>query len=91
MQKIIKFSTPWYGPCQALKPVFEKIRQEYEPQGISFQEVNADDDPEELTKTYRVMSVPTILFLDGDGKVKDKTVGLVSEEELRKRIRKLLS
>lgn len=89
MLKLIKFSTPWCGPCQALKPVFEKIRAEYEKQGVQFQEINADDDPDGLCKTYRIMSVPTILLLDETG-IKEKTVGLITEDELRKRINKHL-
>ena len=80
--KLLRFGAIWCPPCNALKPIWEKIVGEYND--VEFEAVDIDESPK-LATLYRIMSVPTIVFLK-DGKVIDSMVGLQTEAEIKERI-----
>lgn len=86
MIQIIKFSTPTCGPCHQYKPIFDKIQNEF-PQH-QFREVDCTQEPN-ITKNYGVKSVPTTLFLDSGGNILGREVGIVSEEQLRTKLKNI--
>ena len=47
------------------------------------------DENDELSAENRVRNIPTVLFFK-DGELKDRTVGLVSYDELRSKLEALL-
>lgn len=80
--KVLDFYADWCGPCQMLKPIIEQVEKEH-PE-IEFEAINIDDQPE-LAEKYGVMSIPTLVIMDGD-KVKETLVGLKSKVEIEKAI-----
>ncbi|MGN0195349.1 MAG: thioredoxin [Candidatus Cryptobacteroides sp.] len=84
---LIDFWATWCGPCRALSPTVEEIANEYEGK-VTVAKCNVDD-CEEIAGQYRVMSIPTLIYFKG-GQAVDRTVGLVSKEDIEERLRKLL-
>ncbi len=76
---IVDFAAIWCGPCQMMKPIFEKLAEE-NPQ-VKFCSCDIDKSPE-LAKKYGVMYVPTLIAFK-DGIITNTSVGLVSEDEIK--------
>ena len=57
---IVDFTAIWCGPCQNIKPAFEKL-SEKNPD-VVFLKVDVDENPE-VTEKYGVRSMPTFLFI----------------------------
>jgi putative thioredoxin len=75
---MVDFFAQWCGPCQLLKPMLEKLVQEYD---FVLAKVDIDENPD-LAKTYGVQGVPDIRIVV-DGKVNEGFVGALPEPELR--------
>lgn len=80
MLKLIDFYADWCGPCQALKPDLEKLEKEFHNK-IEFEKVNVDENSE-LAQKFGIMSIPTLVLVNGDREV-DRQVGLKPKEELK--------
>lgn len=78
--KVLDFYADWCGPCQMLKPIIEQVEKEH-PE-IEFEAINIDDQPE-LAEKYGVMSIPTLVVMDGD-EIKETLIGLKSKTEIEK-------
>jgi len=79
---VVDFYADWCGPCQVMKPVFEKISKEVK--GVNFFKANVDACPE-TASLYGIRSIPTILFMK-DGKEVDRVLGVVHEADFKSRI-----
>lgn len=75
---LVDFFAPWCGPCQMLKPVLEKLVQEYD---FVLAKVDIDQNPD-LAQTYGVEGVPDVKVVV-NGKVADGFVGMLPEPKLR--------
>ena len=76
---MIDFWATWCGPCRILSPTVDEIADEYVDR-ITVAKCNVDD-AEDIAMQFRIMSIPTLIFIK-DGEVVDKRVGLVSKEEI---------
>ena len=76
---MIDFWATWCGPCRILSPTVDEIADEYADR-ITVAKCNVDD-AEDIAMQFRIMSIPTLIFIK-DGEVVDKRVGLVSKEEI---------
>ncbi len=69
---LVDFYADWCGPCKMMAPVMEEIASEYS--GIvKVGKLNVDEAPNASSK-YRVMSIPTLLFIK-NGEVVDNIIG----------------
>lgn len=76
---LVDFWASWCGPCRMLAPILEQL--EAEDSSVKICKVNVDEQPE-LSKRYGIMSIPTLLLFK-DGKLADKSVGLVDLDTLK--------
>lgn len=72
----------WCFPCKKFSPIFEKLANEY-PE-IKFVQIEADLNPEFLN-TWKITSIPTIMFFKDENLVFSHT-GILSEDSMRKLI-----
>ncbi len=75
---LVDFWAVWCGPCQMLSPVVDKIADENE--AVKVGKINVDEQPE-LAQMFGVMSIPTLISFR-DGKIANKSVGVISKEEI---------
>ena len=72
----------WCGPCKAISPVVEALSESPDLAGkIEFFKADADENPD-LTKKFRVMSIPNLMILR-EGKVVARQVGFQDAESLK--------
>jgi thioredoxin 1 len=70
-----------------LSPTVDDIAQEYEGR-VAVGKCNVDDN-EEIAERFGVRSIPTLLFFKG-GQLVDKSVGLVSKQDIETILNNLL-
>lgn len=75
---IVDFWAPWCGPCKMFGPIFEQIGNKHED--IKFCKLNVDEDSNEISKDFGVMSIPTIIAFK-DGKEVKRNVGFLSQDD----------
>lgn len=76
---LIDFWAPWCAPCRMMGPVIEQLANEYEGK-VKIGKVNVDEEPE-LSQTFGILSIPTIVLIK-NGKVVKKVVGVTPKAEL---------
>ena len=76
---LVDFNANWCGPCQMLKPIIENLSEE--KQNIKFVSINVDG-VDELNHKYNVSSIPCLILFK-DGKELKRTVGFISENDLK--------
>lgn len=80
---VVDFYADWCGPCKMMAPVIEELAEQYSGT-VKIGKLNVDENPDTARK-YRVMSIPTILFLK-NGELVDTVVGAVSKSQLEGKI-----
>ena len=84
---LVDFWAAWCGPCKMLSPIVEEVATKYQGQ-FDFYKINVDDNPQQAAN-FQIMSIPTLIFFKG-GQPVDKVIGLVSKEEIGKRLQGIL-
>ena len=75
---LVDFYADWCVPCQGLAPIIEEIDAENKDENIKICKLNVDG-AQEISRKYKVMSIPTILVFE-DGEIIKSTVGMVEKE-----------
>ncbi len=70
---VVDFWAEWCPPCRPVGKIVTELAEEFDGR-ILLAKLNSDDNPE-ATRTYRVMSLPTLLFFR-QGIVVNSIVGL---------------
>lgn len=78
----------WCGPCKMLAPHFAAAEKELEGKA-RFVKLDADKN-KKITRKYKVMALPSLLYFK-DGKLVDRSSGVVSKHNIIKRVKPLLS
>lgn len=81
---IVDFWATWCGPCRMISPILDEIEEEM-PDKITVVKVNVDD-ADEIAAQYRIMSIPTLLYVK-NGQIVDKTVGAMPKAALLDKIK----
>lgn len=76
---LVMFAAPWAGPCNMVRPAFEKVAARFGNQ-ITFGEFNLDDNPTTPEK-YGVKGIP-VFYLMHNGVPQVIKTGAVEEEVL---------
>ena len=84
---VVDFWATWCGPCRMLAPTVEEVSELMEGKAV-VAKCNVDE-VKEVAMKYRIMSIPTLIYFK-NGEVVDKTVGVVSKEDIVSKINSLL-
>lgn len=76
MVTVKKFGAVWCGPCRALQPVLESLKEEFAGKATII-EYDVDNSPEE-SEQYGIRSVPTVV-IEKDGQEINRFTGLSSK------------
>lgn len=89
---VVHFSAPWCGPCDRVRRVVVQVCDDLDdPESpIAHVEVDLDANPE-TARRYSVLSLPTTLIFDVDGRQRYRTSGVPSAADLRSALKPLLA
>ncbi len=76
---LVDFWAAWCGPCRMLAPILEEVASEYDGK-IKVGKVNVDEEAE-LSQTFNIMSIPTLMLFK-DGKLVKKSAGYAPKAEI---------
>jgi thiol-disulfide isomerase/thioredoxin len=85
---ILHFSADWCGPCVAVRRVVDQVCDELP--GVAHVEIDMDANPE-AARRLSVMSLPTTLIFDADGRPRYRTTGVPKAADLRSAVEPLLA
>lgn len=84
---VIDFWAPWCGPCKVLKPMLEKLAEEYGGKFV-LAKVNSDENPE-VSAHFSVRGIPAVKAMV-NGKVVDEFTGAQPESFVREWLGKII-
>ncbi len=84
---LVDFWAQWCPPCRMLSPVVDEIAVE-KAGAAKVAKVNVDDNPE-LTRRFKVQSIPLLLFFK-NGEVADQMLGATNKKTLLNKLEALI-
>lgn len=77
---VVDFWAPWCAPCQTLKPMLEKLAEEFKGRFL-LAKINSDENPE-IAQYFGVRNIPSVKVLF-QGQLVDEFNGALPESEVR--------
>ncbi|MGH9599645.1 MAG: thioredoxin [Terracidiphilus sp.] len=85
---LVDFWAEWCGPCKAIGPAVDGVAQAYAGK-LKVTKVNVDQNGSTPMR-YGIRGIPALLFFKG-GKVADQIVGLVPQDVIEEKVKRLLA
>lgn len=85
---VLHFTAEWCGPCAAVRRVVDQVCADL-PQ-VSHVEIDMDANPE-AARRLSVLSLPTTIIFDRDGRPRYRTSGVPKAADLRSALEPLLA
>ncbi|MGZ5377480.1 MAG: thioredoxin family protein [Mycobacterium sp.] len=85
---VLHFSAVWCGPCAGVRKVVEQVCDELP--GVAHVEIDMDANPE-AARRLSVLSLPTTIVFDADGRPRFRTHGVPNRADLRSALEPLLA
>jgi thioredoxin 1 len=83
---LVDFWATWCGPCRAVAPVLDQIAEENDKVRIA--KLNVDEQ-QKIAFQFQVSSIPTFILFK-DGKMADRTMGMMPKQAFEKFIERNL-
>jgi len=71
---LVDLWAPWCAPCRMIAPVVEELAAEYQGK-VVVSKLNVDENSG-IASRYGVTSIPTLIFFNKSGEVKDQMIGV---------------
>ena len=75
---LLDFYADWCGPCKMVSPIVDQISEEHPEYLVG--KINVDDE-DELSESFGVMSIPTLVVLKG-GEIAEKSIGFTTKDKI---------
>ncbi|ABK64639.1 thioredoxin family protein [Mycobacterium avium] len=85
---VVHFSAPWCGPCDRVRRVVDQVCADLG--GVAHVEIDLDAHPD-TARRYAVLSLPTTLIFDADGRQRYRSSGVPGAADLRSALKPLLA
>lgn len=85
---VLHFSAEWCGPCAAVRRVVDQVCAELP--GVAHVEIDMDANPE-AARRLSVLSLPTTIIFDAQGRPRFRTHGVPTVADLRSALEPLLA
>ena len=85
---VLHFSAVWCGPCAGVRKVVDQVCDELP--GVAHVEIDMDANPE-AARRLSVLSLPTTIIFDADGRPRFRTHGVPTPADLRSALEPLLA
>ncbi|MGV0851927.1 thioredoxin family protein [Mycolicibacterium phlei] len=85
---LVHFTAEWCGPCAAVRRVVEQVCDELP--AVAHVEIDMDANPE-AARRLSVLSLPTTIVFDADGRPRYRTHGVPKAADLRSALEPLLA
>ncbi|ETZ67785.1 thioredoxin family protein [Mycobacterium sp. MAC_011194_8550] len=85
---VVHFSAPWCGPCDRVRRVVDQVCADLG--GVAHVEIDLDAPPD-TARRYAVLSLPTTLIFDADGRQRYRSSGVPGAADLRSALKPLLA
>ncbi|OBG30244.1 thioredoxin family protein [Mycobacterium sp. 852002-51057_SCH5723018] len=85
---IVHFSAPWCGPCDRVRRVVGQVCDDLGD--VAHVEIDLDANPS-AARRFSVLSLPTTLIFDGDGRQRYRSSGVPKAADLRSALEPLLA
>lgn len=84
---LYEFGARWCIPCKEMQQVMAELKQQYGDQ-MEVRMVYVDEQ-KPLFEQYKIMLIPTQVFMDAQGKEVDRHIGALPKEEVIKKLKDL--
>ncbi|MGC2432314.1 MAG: thioredoxin family protein [Desulfobaccales bacterium] len=81
------FGAKYCVPCKEMQKVVAELKPQYGDQ-VEFRLIYSDEEMP-LFKQYKIVAIPTQVFLNAEGKEVDHHLGALSKEEVLKKLKEL--
>ena len=85
---VVHFSAQWCGPCAGVRQVVDQVCAELT--GVAHVEIDMDANPE-AARRLSVLSLPTTIIFDAEGRPRFRTHGVPKPADLRSALTPLLA
>lgn len=85
---VVHFSAPWCGPCDRVRRLVDQVCADLG--GVAHVEIDLDAHPD-TARRYAVLSLPTTLIFDADGRQRYRSSGVPGAADLRSALKPLLA
>ena len=84
---LLDFWATWCGPCRMFGPIVDQLASDYKGR-LKVARVDVDQNPQ-LSQSFQIRAIPTAVLFK-KGKVVKMWVGLVSEDDLKVEVNKVV-
>ena len=85
---LVKCSAEWCNPCKVLQKTLDRLEPQYP--NVNFIHVDVEESPE-LAQEFQIANIPVMIFINGDGEIVNRKVGLMPEKAIVSEIENLLN